>query len=562
MPASFRLPVPLRRPATLLLAAAAGAALGPAMAKADTAPAPPAFRLEEATVAQIDAALASGQLTSVKLVQMYLDRIAAYNEQGPKLHSVLTVNPAALQLAAQLDQERAAHGPRGPLHGIPVLLKDNVDTDDMPTSNGSAILKNSVPASDAFLARRLRDAGVIILAKTAMGEFAGGSYNSVGGQTINPYNLKRHTGGSSSGSAASIAANFAVLAIGTDTSTSVRGPSSYNGIVGLRPTTGLISRAGIAPKNLNFDSAGPMARSVGDVALMLGTVAGPDPADPLSEQVWREESKRYKPAKGRIDYTRFLDAKALKGKRIGVVRSFFGGDPEIDALAEAALRKMRELGATTVDIQLDPDFIDAYLGNGNRKIRKISDYRFKADWEAYLASLGPDVPKTVDDFIHLYDTEVAKSPLPVEASVMKLLKDSTTTSTDDPAYKELIDKTLPKATADKLALFAKYKVDVLVFPYFSAFAAPISNPVYKIDDPTYVKSSVPEPATLAGYSSVGFPCLVVPMGFGVQGLPMDIAFFGKPYEEGKILAMGYAYEQASKMRKPSPLVPPLPSEAR
>ena len=556
MPVNSRFAVlPRASAAGLLLACAA---LAPAQAGSQ----PPPFKLEEASVAQIDAALASGRITSVRLVQMYLDRIAAYNEQGPKLHSVLTVNPAALKLAAQLDQERAAHGPRGPLHGIPVLLKDNVDTDDLPTSNGSAILKNSIPSTDAFLAQRLRDAGAIILAKTAMGEFAGGSYNSVGGQTINPYNLKRHTGGSSSGSAASIAANFAVLAIGTDTSTSVRGPSSYNGIVGLRPTTGLISRAGIAPKNLNFDSAGPMARSVADAALMLGTVAGPDPADPLSQKVWSEESKRYKLHGSRIDYTRFLDAHALKGKKIGVVRTFFGGDPEIDALAEAALVKMREQGATTVDIQLDPAFVEAYLGEGNRKIRKVSDYRFKADWETYLASLGPDVPKSVAGFIHLYETQVNKSPLPVEDSVMRLLKDSTTTSTDDPAYQDLVTKVLPKATADKLAIFAKYHVDALVFPYFSSFAPPISNPVYSIEDPTFVKSTRPEPATLAGYGSVGFPCLVVPMGFGTQGLPMDIAFFGKPYEEGKLIGMGYAYEQASKMRRAPPLLPALASEAQ
>ncbi|MFI4980111.1 MAG: amidase family protein [Nevskiales bacterium] len=559
MPVNPRFAVlPRASAAGLLLACAVGATLPPAQADSQ----PPPFKLEEASVAQIDAALASGRITSVKLVQMYLDRIAAYNEQGPKLHSVLTINPAALKLAAQLDQERAAHGPRGPLHGIPVLLKDNVDTDDMPTSNGSAILKNSIPSTDAFLAQRLRDAGAIILGKTAMGEFAGGSYNSVGGQTINPYNLKRHTGGSSSGSAASIASNFAVLAIGTDTSTSVRGPSSYNGIVGLRPTTGLISRAGIAPKNLNFDSAGPMARSVADVALMLGTVAGPDPADPLSQKVWSEESKHYKTHGNRIDYTRFLDAQALKGKKIGVVRTFFGGDPEIDALAEAALAKMREQGATTVDIQLDPAFVDAYLGEGNRKIRKVSDYRFKADWEAYLASLGPDVPKSVADFIHLYETQVNHSPLPVEDSVMRLLKDSTTTSTDDPAYQDLVTKVLPKATAGKLAIFAKYHVDALVFPYFSSFAAPISNPVYSIEDPTFVKSTRPEPATLAGYGSVGFPCLVVPMGFGTQGLPMDIAFFGKPYEEGKLIGMGYAYEQASKMRRAPPLLPALASESQ
>lgn len=518
------------------------------------------FRLEEATIAEITAALDTGVLSSERLVQLYLKRIAAYEDGGPKLNAIITLNPKALEQAAALDRERVAKGPRGPLHGIPVLLKDNIDTYDMPTSNGSAILKDSVPQDDAALAHRLRDAGAVILGKAAMGEFAGGSYNSVTGQTLNPYNFKRHTGGSSSGSGAALAANFAVLAVGSDTSTSVRGPASYNGIVGLRPTTGLISRDGIAPKNLNFDSAGPMARTVTDTAQMLSVLAGPDPGDPLSQAVWSEVTKRYKVVDGRIDYTRFLDRDALQGRRIGVVRDFFGGDPEIDALAEAALVKMRERGATLVEIHLDPVFVTAYLGDGARNIRRLADYRFRADWESYLATLGSKVPKTVPEFIAQYDTAVAKSPLPVEKSVMNLLTRSLDTNTDDPAYRELIDKVLPKATEDKLAVFDKYKVDALVFPYLSSFAPPIRNPVYSIDDPAYVRSTVPEPATLAGYSSVGFPCIVVPMGFGSQGLPMTIALFGRPYDEGRLIGLAYAYEQASHLRKPPPLLPSLPGE--
>lgn len=544
----------------LLTTAAATLFAALSLTCAQAAPAAATFKLEEATIADIREAMASGGLTSEKLVQLYLDRIAAYEDGGPKLNSILTINPKAREEAAALDRERLTKGLRGPLHGIPVLLKDNIDTRDMATSNGSAILKDSIPPDDAYIAKALRDAGAVILGKAAMGEFAGGSYNSVGGQTINPYHFMRHTGGSSSGSGAAIAANFAVLAVGTDTSTSVRGPSSYNGIVGLRPTTGLISRDGVAPKNLNFDSAGPMARTVSDMALMLSTIAGRDAADPLNLQVWSEVGKRYPAASGKIDYTQYLDTQSLKGKKLGVVRNFFGGDPEIDALAEAALAKMRGQGATTVDIKLDDQFVADYLGEGNRKIRKLSDYRFKADWETYLATLGPKVPKTVAEFVQIYQDVVAKSPLPVEDSVMRLLKDSLTTSTDDPAYKDLIQNILPKATADKLAVFDKYGVDALVFPYFSSFAPPISNPVYKIDDPAYVKADVPQPATLGGYSSVGFPSVVVPMGFGTQGLPMTITFFGKPYEEGKLIGFAYAYEQASHLRKPPPLLPPLAGE--
>jgi amidase len=240
------------------------------------------FRLEETTIAEIHKAVVAGALSSEKLVELYLARIAAYDRAGPRLNSIMYINPNAKAEAAALDKERADKGPRGPLHGIPVLLKDNIDVVNMATTNGSAVMKDAIPSEDGSITKALRAAGAVILAKTAMGEFAGSSYNSVRGQTLNPYNVKRATGGSSSGSAAAISANFGVLAVGIDTSTSVRGPSSYTGIVGLRPTTGLISRAGIAPKNLNFDSAGPMARNVTDLALMMNVLAFRDPKDPKS----------------------------------------------------------------------------------------------------------------------------------------------------------------------------------------------------------------------------------------------------------------------------------------
>lgn len=527
---------------------------------------PVTFSLEEASIADIQAAVDSGILTYEALVRMYLARIAAYEDGGPTLNSIITINRDALKTAAMLDKERKTKGKRSNLHGIPVLLKDNIDTFDMPTTNGSVILKNSIAPDDAFIANQLRAAGAIILGKAAMGEFAGGSYNSVTGQTINPYHFKRHTGGSSSGSGAAIAANFAVLAVGTDTSTSVRGPAAYNGIVGLRPTTGLISRDGIAPKNLNFDSAGPMARTVTDMAIMLNVLAAPDVADSLNLQVWNEY-KRVHPdifskQKPLIDYTQFLQKDSLQGVRLGVVRDFFGGDPEIDALAEAALKKMQALGAILVDIKLDDNFIDTYLNEGGRSIRKLSDYRFKADWEKYLATLDANTPKTVAEFVRLYETKVSKSALPVEDSVMNLLKTSLTTSAEDPAYKELIEKTLPNATQAKLQLFKKYNVEALVFPYQSSFAPPIKNPAMTIDDPTFVASSRAQPAIMSGYSSLGFPSIVVPMGFGSQGLPMDITFFGKPYDEGKLISFGFAYEQTSNLRGPSPLLPPLASEGQ
>ena len=516
----------------------------------------PTFQLLEAGIEEIQAAYESGTLTSVELVQGYLDRIAAYDRNGPAITSIISIHPDALSQAAALDDERRQSGSRGPLHGIPVLLKDNINTVDLPTTNGSAVLRGIVPSDDAVLTRELRQAGAIILGKASMGEFAAGSYNSVVGQTINPYNPKRDTGGSSSGSAAAIAANFAVLAVGTDTSTSVRGPAAYNGIVGLRPTTGLVSRRGIAPKNLEFDSAGPMARRVTDVAHMLSVMAVADPGDPMSAQTWSEVGSRYEVVDRHIDYTTFLDAAALGGTRIGVVRDLFGGDPDIDAMAAEALEQLRTLGATLVDVHLDEAFTSRYLGDGQLEIRRLADYRFREDWEAYLATL-PDGPQTVAEFVETYETVVNESALPARENTMSLLTTSLTTSASDPAYRHLVDEILPQATADKLALFEQADVDVLVFPYVTAFASVISNPVYELEDPSYLASEVPVPATLAGYSSVGFPCIVVPMGIGTQGLPMSLAFFGKPYDEGPLLGYAYAYEEASQKRVPPPLLPPL-----
>jgi len=516
----------------------------------------PTFQLLEAGIEEIQAAYGAGTLTSVELVQAYLDRIAAYDRNGPAITSIISIRHDALSQAVALDEERRQNGPRSPLHGIPVLLKDNINTVDLPTTNGSAVLRGVVPLEDAVLTRELRQAGAIILGKASMGEFAAGSYNSVVGQTINPYNATRDTGGSSSGSAAAIAANFAVLAVGTDTSTSVRGPAAYNGIVGLRPTTGLVSRRGIAPKNLEFDSAGPMARRVTDVAHMLGVMAVADPEDPMSAPTWSEVSTRYEVVDGHIDYAAFLDTTALSGTRVGVVRDLFGGDPEIDAMAAEALDQLRALGATLVDVRLDEGFRSRYLGDGQLEIRRLADYRFRQDWEAYLATL-PGAPKTVAEFIEIYRIVVNESALPARENTMGLLTTSLTTSTSDPAYRRLVEETLPQATAEKLALFEQADVDVLVFPYLTSFASVISNPIYEVEDPSYVASEIPVPATLAGYSSVGFPCIVVPMGIGTQGLPMALAFFGKPYDEGPLLGYAYAYEQASGKRAPPPLLPPL-----
>jgi amidase len=524
---------------------------------APSIPEPPEviFTLEETTIADINAAFDAGALSCEQLVQLYLDRVAAYDDDGPRLNSIITVNPRALDTARALDRERSSSGPRTALHCIPVVLKDNIDTDDMPTTNGSAILKDAVPPNDAYITSALREAGAMILGKASLGEFAGGnSYNSVDGQVVNPYHAGRRAGGSSSGSGVAVAANLAVVAVGTDTSTSVRQPASFNGIVGLRPTTGLISRDGIAPKNLNFDTAGPMARTVADVALLLTAIAGPDPADPDNLNAIVYADHPVGPLAEQFDYSQFLLRGALQGARLGVARDYFGGDPEIDALAEASIDTLRELGAEIVDpVTFDASFVT--------NVRRIADYRFKTDWERYLATFGPEVPKTVAEFLELYDTQVAESAFPAEASVVDLLTRASSTSTDHPDYIDLIDTVLSRNTQLKLDLFATYNLDALVFPYHASFAPPISNPTRSVDDPTFVPSGdIPSPSTLAGYSSVGFPCIVVPMGFGTQGLPMTISFLGRPYDEGKLLGYAYDYEQATMHRRPPPLAPPLPGE--
>jgi amidase len=527
-------------------------------------PQAPAFRLEEATIADIHAAFRARTLTCLRLVSLYLERIKAYEDGGPRLNAITTVNPKALEAAAALDA-RWRSGPVGPLHCIPVLLKDNINTADLPTTSGSAILKGSVPPDDATIVKALRNAGALILGKASMGELAGSGYNTVDGQQRNPYNFGRTPGGSSNGSAAAVAANLAAIAVGTDTLTSVRAPAAFTGIVGLRPTTGLISRRGIAPRKANIDTAGPMTRTVTDTAMLLNTLAGPDPADRLSLDVYAQYPASGKAGTAYADFTRHLKRGSLKGARIGVVQDFFGGDPEIDTLARAALAQMEKLGAQLVEIRLDLDFVTRYVRNGIANLTTILMYPFRESWEAYLATLEPGVPKTVSEWVKIYETELSKSPLPPAtggANALAILKDSLAHSSAEPAYQDMINNVLPMLTRLKVAIYEQNKVDALVFPYQPAFAPPINNPVERVADPTYRAAfGRPNPANLGGYASVGFPMIVVPMGFGTQGLPMGIAIMGRPYEEGRIIGYAYDYEQASKMRRPSPLVPPLPGES-
>src|SRR6188768_1413128 len=277
--------------------------------------------LDQATIADVNAAFAKGTLTSEQLVQMFLARIDAYDRKGPALRAVLTINPKAIETARAMDAERKTKGPRSPLHGVPIVLKDNIDTADLPTTGGSVMLEGSIPPDDAFVVKKLRAAGAVIIAKTNLSEFAsGGAHSSLGGQTLNPHDLTRTPSGSSGGTGAAIAAAYAPLGMGTDTGGSIRGPSTSNGIVGLKPTHGLLSRDGIIPLSLSFDTGGPMARSVYDVAAALGIMTGVDTADAATK---KSEGKFL------TDYTKGLDANSLKGARIGIARDFLGFDQDV-----------------------------------------------------------------------------------------------------------------------------------------------------------------------------------------------------------------------------------------
>ncbi len=307
--------------------------------------------LDQVTIADVNAAFAKGTLTSERLTQIFLARIDAYDRKGPALRSVIKINPNALDTARAMDAERKTKGPRSPLHGVPIVLKDNIDTADMATTGGSVLLEGSMPPDDAFVVRKLRAAGAVIVAKVNLSEFASGAaHSSLGGQILNPHDLTRSPAGSSGGTGASIAAAFAMAGLGTDTGGSVRGPSTANGIAGLKTTMGLVSRDGVIPLALSFDTVGPMARSVHDVAAMLSVIAGVDPADAST-----------KAGEGRsvADYTQSLKADALKGARLGIARDFLGQDTDVDWVMEASLEAMRKQGATIVDVRLPKWLLDA-----------------------------------------------------------------------------------------------------------------------------------------------------------------------------------------------------------
>ena len=493
----------------------------------------PPFELDEATVADLQAAMESGERTARSITQLYLDRIDALDGQGPELRSVIETNPEALDIADQLDAERAASGPRGPLHGIPVALKDNIDTHDrMTTTAGSLALEGSIPPQDSFIAQRLREAGAIILAKLNMsewayfrGERATSGWSARGGQCRNPYALDRNPCGSSSGSGTAGSANLAALTIGTETGGSIMCPSSINGIVGIKPSVGLWSRSGVIPISHSQDTAGPMCRTVRDAAVLLGPVTGVDPRDPATAA-----------SAGNLhaDYSQFLDAGGLQGARIGVARSFGGFSPEEMALFEDAVQAMREAGAEIVDPANLPD-----AAWNDEQPLLVLEYEFKANLNAYLASLGPDAPvKTLAEVIE-FNERNADVEMP-HFGQQRLIASEARGPLTDQVYLDAV-RTIQRGNREDGidALMDEHNLD--------AITAPTMGVAWKTDHiigDRLTGGSSSGPAAIAGY-----PDISVPMGF-VSGLPVGVSFFGRRWSEPTLIRIAYAFEQATNHRRP------------
>jgi amidase len=495
------------------------------------------------TIADINKAFDTGALTAEKLVQICLARIQSYDRQGPSLHAVLTLNPKALDTARALDAERKATGPRSPLHGIPIVLKDNYNTADLPTTGGSVLLEGSIPPDDAFVVKKLRAAGVIVLAKVNMSEFAsGGAHSSLGGQSLNPHDLTRTPSGSSGGTGVAIAAAYAPLGMGTDTGGSIRGPSTSNGIVGLKPTLGLLSRSGIIPLSLSFDTGGPMARSVFDVAIALGVMTGVDPADAATKK-----------SEGRFDtdYSKYLKADALNGARIGIARDFLGADPDVDWVVDASLDAMRKAGATIVDVHYPKWLLDAKEEFYNAVRRP----EFTVQIAAYLSTLGPAYPKTLDEMIDRASRFNAvrpdgAGPNPSRWTLFKREAESGTLA--DYRYTSVHDYGLPMVQAAVDGIIVSQKLDAIVYPTSSRRPGLIA-------DTGAGGGGAPSATNIANLT--GFPDLIVPAGFTGDNLPVGLSFFGPAFSEPKLLALGYSFEQATHARRRPVHTPSLHGES-
>ncbi len=508
----------------------------PARAQHGTAP---SCDVEEATVADLQAAMASGNCTSVALVEAYLARIEAVDQSGPALRSVIAIDRTARAQADAMDAERRAGRVRGPLHGVPVLIKDNVGVAGMPTTAGALALQGIEAPTEAALVARLRAAGAVILGKTNLSEWANfrstrssSGWSGVGGQTRNPYVLDRSPCGSSSGTGAAVAASLAAVGVGTETDGSIVCPSAVNGLVGLKPTVGLVSRAGVIPLSHSQDTAGPMARTVADAAALLSAMAGPDPADTSTVR-----------AAGHVeaDYTRFLDRDGLRGARIGVLRGpFWGYSTDADRLTTAALNSMRAAGAVVVDsLDLPPVDGDAEF--------TVLLYDFKHDLDRYLAALGPASPVHSMADVIAWNEAHAETSMPWFGQEILLMAQAKGPLTEE-AYRGALVRSRRGAQRGIDSLLAAHHLDALV--------APTGSPAWPIDllNGDHFTGASSTPAAVAGY-----PSITVPAGLA-HGLPVGVSFIGGAWSEGVLIRLAYAYEQATGLREAPRYLPTVPFE--
>ncbi|HVT84920.1 MAG TPA: amidase [Chitinophagaceae bacterium] len=490
------------------------------------------FTLNEITVAELQEKVQKGEYTYEQITDMYLQRIDALDKKGPAINAVIELNPDAKSIAKEMDNERKKGKIRSPLHGIPVLIKDNIDTaDKMKTSAGSLALANSIALKDSFVAQKLRQAGAVILGKTNLSEWANirsnhstSGWSGRGGLTKNPYALDRNACGSSSGTGAAISANFATVGIGTETDGSIVCPSTHNGLVGIKPTVGLISRSGIIPISHSQDTAGPMCRCVADAAALLGVLTGTDPGDPATNESGGKALK---------DYSKFLDKDGLKGARIGVARKFFGFNDKVDQLMNQAIDVMKQHGAIIVDPADVPN-----TGKYDDTEFLVFLYELKADLNAYLAGLGPNAAvKTLKDVIDFNEKNKDKEmPYFGQETFLKAQEKGPLTSKE---YLDALAKNHRLSREEGIdAIMNKEKLDALI--------APTGEPAWVTDliNGDHFTGGYSTPSAVAGY-----PHITVPAGM-IFGLPIGISFFGKAWSEPVLIKIAYAFEQATKHRQP------------
>jgi amidase len=508
-------------------------ALGAARQIASTVPVPDSkpFELDETTISDLQEGMKSGRFTARSLVEKYSARIEEIDKSGPAINSIIELNPDALSIADSLDQERRAKGSRGRMHGVPVLIKDNIDTADrMMTTAGSLALVGSKPLRDSFVAQQLRSAGAVILGKTNLSEWANirsshstSGWSGRGGLTKNPYALDRNPCGSSSGTGAGVSANLCAVGVGTETDGSIVCPSSSNGLAGIKPTVGLVSRSGIVPISHSQDGAGPMCRTVRDAAILLGALAGVDPRDAATVG---------SQSKSLTDYAQFCDPNGLKGARIGVARKYFGFSDGVDALMEQALDAMKKQGATLID----PADIET-LGKFDESELLVFMYELKADLNAYLAGLGPNAPvHTLKDIIEFNDRNRQKE-MPYFGQDLFLKAEAKGPLTEK-AYIDALDKNHQLARTEGIdATMDKYHLDAIV--------APTGGPAWLTDlvNGDHVAGGSSNAAAVAGYPNIN-----VTAGF-ISGLPVGISFFGRAWSEPTLIRLAFAFEQTTKARQ-------------